>query len=56
MPDYYALHSLVVKYGLKPVDKVEKGGALWFASDENDRVMRAFVEDSGKIGYLDWDE
>jgi len=49
-PQLEKLHELIAEYGLEPVDKTAKGGALWFRGDWNDELMREFVSACSEIG------
>ena len=52
VPDYKALHELLMEYGFKPVSKVSSGGGFWVAGERYEEVIQDFVRDSKRIGCL----
>ena len=51
-PDYNALAKIISEFGLKPVNKVPHGGALWFEGKRGDEKMKDFVAVCAGIGCI----
>ena len=49
-PQFEKLRDLIFEYGLEPVDKTAKGGALWFQGEWDDVLMKEFVSACNEIG------
>lgn len=49
-PDYESLWKLITNYGLKPINKVLNGGALWFEGTRGDETLKDFASDCTDIG------
>ena len=48
--DFGLLFKLIADYGLKPVNKVLSGGALWFEGTRGDETMKDFASECNRIG------